>query len=106
MKEIASNYNPSVIGLKKSLLEEAGIECFVRNESLSLMEGAGPTMPPIYDPVLCVVDDSRRAEALALLETPASVPAAAEWRCPRCGETVPGNFNQCWNCSSEPAPKA
>ena len=24
--------------------------------------------------------------------------AGPEWKCPKCGETVPGNFDQCWKC--------
>ena len=23
-----------------------------------------------------------------------------DWRCPSCGETVPGNFDVCWNCQT------
>ena len=26
--------------------------------------------------------------------------AATPWGCPSCGETVPGHFEQCWNCQS------
>jgi hypothetical protein len=35
--------------------------------------------------------------------------AGPEWKCPKCGETVPGNFDQCWKCmatrSGEPLPE-
>ena len=24
-----------------------------------------------------------------------------EWRCPRCGETIEGQFTDCWSCGTE-----
>ena len=36
--------------------------------------------------------------------------ARPDWRCPNCGEMVPGNFDRCWKCPSteadEPEPNA
>jgi len=29
--------------------------------------------------------------------------ARPDWKCPACGETVPGNFDLCWNCRSPEA---
>jgi len=105
MKEVFCHPDPAVVGLKKSILEEAGIDCFIRNENTSATFGAGAlglVQSPIFDPNLCIVDDSRYAEAMAILKTVGQpLPAdRADWRCPKCGETVPGNFATCWNCSS------
>ena len=105
MKEVFCHYDPTVVGLKRSILEEAGIDCFIRNEHTSATFGAGAlglVQSPVFDPALCIVDDSRYAEAMAVLKT-AGEPSPADrpdWRCPKCGETVPGNFATCWNCSS------
>lgn len=30
--------------------------------------------------------------------TPADESAGPEWKCPKCGELVPGNFDVCWKC--------
>ena len=107
MKTIFVHHDSTVVGLKKSILEEAGIDCFVQNESTSATLGAGAlglVQSPIFDPALCIIDDSRYDEAIALINlTGTGVPPviAADWPCPQCGESVPGNFETCWNCSTK-----
>ena len=105
MKEVFVHHDATVVGLKKSILEEAGIECFIRNEHTSATFGAGAlglVQSPVFDPALCVVDDARYDEAIALLKSTAqpSLAVGADWLCPKCGEKVPGNFETCWNCSN------
>ena len=107
MKEVFVHHDPTVVGLHQSTLEQAGIECFIRNENTSASLGAGflgLVQSPIFDPVLCIVDDARYDDAMALLGKAAGPPPLprADWRCPNCGEIVPGNFETCWNCSSAP----
>jgi hypothetical protein len=104
MKEVFVHPDPTIVGFKKSILDGAGIDCFIRNENTSATFGAGAlglVQSPVFDPALCIVDDSRYDEAMALLKTAADAPpvVAADWRCPKCGETVPANFDTCWNCS-------
>jgi hypothetical protein len=106
MKTVFVHHDSTVVGLKKSILEEAGIDCFIQNESTSASLGAGVlglVQSPIFDPALCILDDSRYEEAMALLKSApeSSLPAGADWRCPKCGESVPGNFDTCWNCSTK-----
>jgi len=106
MKEISVHHDPTMVGFQKSILEGAGIDCFVRNEHTSATFGAGLlglVQSPIFDPVLCIVDDGRYEEALALLSGRSSEASEArtDWRCPACGESVPGNFETCWNCQSD-----
>jgi len=105
MREVFVHHDPTVVGHKKSILEEAGIDCFIRNENTSATLGAGAlglVQSPIFDPALCIVDDQRYDEAVALLKPAADVPpvTATDWRCPKCGESVPAHFETCWNCSS------
>jgi hypothetical protein len=104
MKEVFVHHDPTVVGLHKSTLEQAGIACFVRNENSSASLGAGffgLVQSPIFDPALCILDDNRYEEAMALLGKDKSPPPLprTDWRCPKCGEIVPGNFEACWNCS-------
>jgi len=105
MKTVFVHHDPTMVGHKKSILEEAGIDCFIRNENTSATFGGGAlglVQSPVFDPALCIVDDSRYDEAVALLKTTAepSLAGRADWRCSKCGESVPGNFETCWNCSN------
>lgn len=105
MKQVFVHQNATMVGFKKSILEEAGIDCFIRNENTSATFGAGAfglVQSPLFDPALCIVDDARYDEAMSLLTNTAepSLEARADWRCPKCGESIPGNFDTCWNCSS------
>jgi hypothetical protein len=106
MKTVFVHHDSTVVGLKKSILEGAGIDCFIQNENSSATFGAGVlglVQSPIFNPALCILDDSRYDEAMALLKPAAGPPVAdrADWRCPQCGENVPGNFETCWNCSGK-----
>ena len=62
MKRLFSSPDSAEIGLIRSRLEGAGIECEMRNEHLS------PAMPGTpFDPELWVLRDSQFAEASELL---------------------------------------
>ncbi len=105
MQEVFVHHDLTVVGLHKSTLEQAGIACFIRNENTSASLGAGflgLVQSPIFNPVLCIVDDDRYDEAMALLGKGKIPPPLlrTDWQCPKCGEIVPGNFGTCWNCSS------
>lgn len=102
MKEIFGNREGSIVGHYRSILEQAGIPCFVRNENaaaLSELQG------PAFYPVLCV-DDEYYEEAMAVLlpyyeryrDEENAVAGREDWLCPRCSETVPASFDFCWNC--------
>lgn len=111
MKEVFEHHDPTVVGLHKSTLEQAGIACFIRNENTSASLGAGflgLVQSPIFDPVLCIIDDNRYEEAMALLGNAKAPPLLprADWRCPECGQIVPGNFDECWNCCSALPPRS
>lgn len=104
MQPVFVHPDPTVVALKKTLLDEAGIDSFIQNENIAATFGAGMlglVQSAVFDPTLCIIDDSRYEEAMALLKASAEVPGAvrADWNCPRCGESVPGNFDTCWNCS-------
>jgi len=111
MKAVFVHPDSTIVGHKKSILEGAGIDCFIRNENTSATFGAGMlglVQSPIFDPALCILDDSRYDEAMALLNIApeAASTGGGDWRCPKCGETVPGNFASCWYCGSTASEKA
>ncbi|MEO6739513.1 MAG: DUF2007 domain-containing protein [Chthoniobacteraceae bacterium] len=85
----------------RSLLEEAGIESVIQNESThDLIAGLQDPMRP---PTLCVTNDADAERARELLRALATAGEdnAPEWKCPQCGETVPGNFGTCWKCETQ-----
>ncbi len=105
MREVSVHRDPAIVGFHKSILESAGIACFIRNEHSSASLGAGMmglVQSHLFDPTLCIVDDERFEEAVKMIQScnGATAPgeARADWKCPVCGEEVPGNFDTCWNC--------
>jgi hypothetical protein len=85
----------------KNLLEQAGIDCLIKNREL----GGGLGDLPVLDcaPELWVLRDEDEARAAALLrETVHRVerPKAPSWRCARCGELNEPQFAACFSCGS------
>lgn len=100
MKELYTNMDSSRIGMYKSILDEAGIACYIQNENTAQLVNM---ISPIFQPTLCILDDERYDEAVALLK-PLNFNEAqdlADWNCAKCGESNPGSFEVCWNCESE-----
>jgi hypothetical protein len=87
----------------RSSLEAAGIHAEV--VGATLRAGAGElgfgalTAPRVW------VAELDRARARTVIEeyegqTRAGRADLPDWKCPRCGEQVPGNFEVCWNCEA------
>lgn len=100
MKRVTSSDSLAEAGHLKNLLEQAGIECFIRNEQLSGGIGEIPFLE--CAPELWVLDDARAADAARLIEA-AKAPAenTTSWRCAECGELNEGQFAACWRCGAE-----
>ncbi|MCP5150038.1 MAG: DUF2007 domain-containing protein [Ectothiorhodospiraceae bacterium] len=94
-----------VIGQLRAFLESSHVRCMVRNE---LLMGAAGELPPTEClPELWVLDDDQLERARALVEAflrPPHDAEAVQWRCPRCGEVLEGQFTQCWSCGTERPP--
>jgi hypothetical protein len=89
----------------KNLLEHAGIDSFIKNAYL----GSALGELPVYDstPELWVFADADAARAEALLldaMRPTTGTSAGTWRCPACGESIEGQFAECWRCGASDAP--
>ena len=96
MREVFSSQYVSEVGFFKSVLDEAGIISFIRNEN-----PPDPGAPAFY-PTLCLVDDADYDRAVQLLEE-RRVSAGIQrpdWTCPSCHEVNPGNFEICWKCQA------
>ena len=95
MKRVYSSYNLVAVHHARNVLEAAGIRAVVRNQFLSSAMGELP--PAECQPQLWVLDDADAARAEQLLF--AGVPSGPPWQC-ECGETLGGQFTQCWKCGS------
>ena len=103
MKKVYSNQDYLLLNHLKNVLETYGIDCIIKNMYLA---GAAGELPPIECwPELWVVDDSRYAEALTVLNrNRATLESIKEpWKCGRCEEDIEGQFSECWNCGESRA---
>jgi len=98
MKDVFVNQDHVRVGYYKSVLDEAGIASFVRNESTNNPLAKMPA--PLFFPVLCVINDDDYDRAMEILGAIHNAPPseATVWNCPKCNEEVPGNFDSCWKC--------
>lgn len=103
MKELYTSTDSSRIGLCQSVLESAGIASFVQNESSPWL---GNMMSPAVHPTLCIFDDERYDEAVALLKpmNDNETVTRADWMCAKCGESNPSSFEVCWSCDFQVIP--
>lgn len=100
MIEIFVHPDPTQLAHCRSILEEAGIASFIRNEETHDLIVGLPD--PMRQPSLWVANDADAERARELLRdaTAAAKRGGPDWKCPRCGETVPGNFSSCWKCET------
>ena len=110
-KAVFNHSDYSRVGYYKTLLEDARIPCFIRNENADGSMMGGVFNLTIFNPTLCVVQESDYTNARALIEAHEQAKPQSpspDWRCRQCGEEVPGDFDTCWNCGevdSPPNPK-
>lgn len=96
MKKVYGSNESSEVELVRNLLEKEGIACTIKT-------AAGLT--PITDcfPELWVMDDADYPKAMELvneMEQP-EAETRGSWVCPKCGETIDGQFSTCWRCTPE-----
>jgi hypothetical protein len=79
-------------------LRAAGIDCEVRNTTLSGALGEIPFLecaPQIW--IRNSLDEARARELIEQLRAPLTGPP---WICSRCGELLEPQFAQCWSCGA------
>ena len=101
MKRIHSAKDPLMIGHLKNVLATFGIKCVAKN--VDLMSAAGELPPVECWPELWVVDDEKVVRPRSILrKTLAPVQSVKRpWACAGCGETIEGQFSECWNCGRD-----
>jgi hypothetical protein len=107
LKQVYLAQDPIEANLLVGLLKAEGIEAVVQGEYLYAIRGL---VPATY-PTVWVVDENEydQARALALefdrQQREGGGPEPLEsWVCPVCGETIEGQFDQCWHCGADRAP--
>ena len=79
-------------------LRAAGIDCEVRNTTLSGALGEIPFLecaPQVW--IHNALDEARARELITQLRSPV---AGDPWICEKCGEVLEPQFSQCWNCGA------
>ena len=98
MKSVYSSANFLIVEHYKNVLETQGIPCIVKNSFLA--SAAGELPPTETWPVLCIIkdEDLPRAQEIISSEDNMGEMENSAWRCPSCGESIDGQFSQCWQC--------
>ena len=101
MKRVYSAKDPLMIGHLKNVLATFGISCVTRN--LDLISAAGELPPTECWPELWVIDDEKATKAKSILRKTLAplVSVKKSWLCSGCGETIEGQFSECWNCGRD-----
>jgi hypothetical protein len=99
MREVFCDPDPCIVGFYQSMLTEAGILCFVQNENAT----RGEVLAPLFYPRLCITDDARYDDAMALLKERRGTPTqdSDQWTCPACHNPTPANDYECEHCGAE-----
>ncbi|HEY5601914.1 MAG TPA: DUF2007 domain-containing protein [Gammaproteobacteria bacterium] len=100
MKNIYSSPHLFMVNHYRNIVESYGIACLVKNTYLS---GAAGELPPTEVwPILCVDDerDYERAKHIVDEELKRLENAGQHWVCRHCGESIEGQFTDCWKCGS------
>jgi hypothetical protein len=99
LRKVHTSESSVEIAHLRNVLESAGIACVVRNDRLGGVVGEIPFLE--CWPELWIVETGHWLKARSLLEEVSHAkPAADAWQCPRCGETIEGQFALCWSCGA------
>lgn len=102
MQRLRSHQSVTHLGYLRSILEEAGIGCLIKNERLAGALGEIPFLecwPELW--ITDIADLSRANQLITAAEADAE-PGKA-WQCSNCSEMVEGQFVTCWQCGTDDA---
>ena len=101
MKRLFSSPDAGKLGLIRSVLDEAGIEYEIKNETI-------PYPLTLFCPEIWVIEGARFDKACELRDAALKLPAPilATWKCHSCGEILEAQFDSCWNCGATRKPTA
>jgi hypothetical protein len=82
-------------------LRDRSIPSALQNDFLIGLLGE---LPLSVRPTVCVLEERDRSAALLCIremEAALNAPDVPERVCPSCGDTSPGNFEECWKCRAD-----
>lgn len=82
-------------------LRDRGIPSALQN---GLLQGLLGELPLSVRPTVCVLEQRDQSAALLCvreMEAALRAPELPELVCSSCGDTSPGNFEECWKCRAE-----
>lgn len=98
MVKLYTSADRVMLGALRTLLENQGIACLVKNELL----GGGAGGLPLNDcwPEIWLHEEADLPRARRLLDEALRPDLSGRygWSCPGCGESLEAQFEQCWNC--------
>jgi hypothetical protein len=97
MRRLITAPNLALATLWADMLSHAGIAATVQRAYAGSIAGELPpdqTLPEVW------IDDDERLDEARVLLAQLRRPAWRQWRCPSCGESIDGPFEQCWNCGA------
>lgn len=82
-------------------MRDRGIPCALQNAHLMGLLGE---LPLSVHPTVCVLEERDQSAAqlcIREMEAALSAPELPDRMCSSCGDTSPGNFEECWNCRAD-----
>jgi len=100
VKSVYSTQDVLIIGHLRNLLVNEGIPCEVRTPFLGAAKGDIPVTDCWSE--LSILDDADAERARVVIEAALAPASGTEttWPCPKCGESIEGQFDVCWQCGS------
>lgn len=101
-RRLVASLDTIYLGYIEALLNQAGIEVDKRNQFIAGGLGELPVMDAMPE---LWVESAAYSRAEAILQQVANDPQPQEktaWVCPQCGESIEGQFSQCWQCGYWP----
>ena len=85
----------------RAILRNEGIRTTIRNQYLSAGLGELPAFECWPELWLDNERDAERARRIIQAYLHSDQAELKDWKCPQCGETIEGQFSQCWNCGAD-----
>ena len=96
MVRIHSSFNSAEVHNLRGALQSHGIQCEIRGEFRSPLAGKIPMVDAMVE--LWVLEEQE--ELARRIITRSASDQSESWTCGQCGESVDGQFGQCWNCQA------
>ena len=98
MKKVFTAHDTIIAGFLKSILEERGVSCILRNDYL----GGGAGELPLNEcwPEIWVVDPREEQLARKIIAEHRTPLEGEVWQCANCNELLEAQFTSCWQCGA------